>query len=237
MRNAVAALRTRLNIFLDARVNDFLQRRKVLFTQRFFLAQERNVLGNLLQRRRPAQNARHLGLRLQPTKRPLNRRPIGVQRAQLRFLFCRQLAQAAAAQRLHNPNGQAPFLYNRHFALRVLERVIEIVQLQLAKLHVLAIRFQEPTDSLRRSVRRKAQMANAPAFLLFNQVAERAILRVVQILLDVHLAHIVHQVKIEVIHAALAQLLFEDLFRFAHIRQIVAREFACQVERFARILS
>ena len=102
---------------------------------------------------------------------------------------------------------------------------------------MLAVRFQEATNGLRRSVRRKSQVTNASVLLLLNQVAERAVLRVVQILLDIHLTYVMHQVKVEVIHAALAQLLFEDLFRFAHIRQIVAREFACQIERFARILS
>ena len=45
---------------------------------------------------------------------------------------------------------------------------------------------------------------------------------------DVHLAHVVEQVEIEVFHPAPAQLLLKDLFRLPHVVQVISREFVRQ---------
>ena len=76
-------------------------------------------------------------------------------------------------------------------------------------------------------------MANAAVLHLLAQVAHRAVLLVVQVCVDIELAHVMHQVEVEVFDLAFAQLLFEDFFDFAHVGQVIARELVGQVERVA----
>ena len=52
----------------------------------------------------------------------------------------------------------------------------------------------------------------------------------VQIVVDVQLAHVVDEIEIEMIRLAFFQLLFEDLFHLVHVAQVVAREFAGQIK-------
>ena len=78
-------------------------------------------------------------------------------------------------------------------------------------------------------------MPDPAVLLLFHQILEDAILRV-QIGVDIHLADIVEQIEIKIIHAAFFQLLFKDLLDLAHIGKVVARELVRQIERFPGIL-
>ena len=72
-------------------------------------------------------------------------------------------------------------------------------------------------------------MADAAVFLLGQQVVIGAVLGV-QVGVDVHLAHVVEQVEVEVLHLAFLQLLLENLLHLAHVGQVVAGELGGQVE-------
>ena len=117
----------------------------------------------------------------------------------------------AAAQRLHDPHGDAALGEHGDLLLAVLERPVQVVDLQLAELHVVAVGVQEALQHVRRAMAGEAQVADAAVLHLLAQVAHRAVLLVVQVRVDVELAHVVHQVEVEVPDLAFAQLLFEDL--------------------------
>ena len=78
-------------------------------------------------------------------------------------------------------------------------------------------------------------MADAAIALLRHQIIIGAVLGI-QVGVDIHLAHIVEQIEIKVIHTAFLQLFFKDFFRLAHVAQTVARKLGGQVEAVARIL-
>ena len=59
---------------------------------------------------------------------------------------------------------------------------------------------------------------------------------ILQVLVDVQLAHIVIEVEIKVISLAFLQLLVEDLLVLAEIGQVIARELSCQIEAAAVVL-
>ena len=75
----------------------------------------------------------------------------------------------------------------------------------------------------------ETQVTDAAVFLLLQQVVQNAVLGI-QVGVDVHLAHIVEQVKVKVVHPALLQLFLEDLLYLAHVAQIIAGEFVGQIE-------
>ena len=80
----------------------------------------------------------------------------------------------------------------------------------------------------------EAQMPDAAVLLLFHQILENTIFRI-QILFNIHLAHIVKQIKIKVIHPAAFQLLFKNFLHFSHIAQIISGKFGCKIEVLSRI--
>ena len=64
-------------------------------------------------------------------------------------------------------------------------------------------------------------MPDAAVLLLLHQVVMDAVPGV-QVGVDVHLAHIVEEIEVKVVHLALFQLRFEDLLNLRHIGQVVA---------------
>ena len=82
--------------------------------------------------------------------------------------------------------------------LCILEGVIQIIELDLAKLHILAVSLQKATHRIKIAVRGKTEMANFSGIALLLQIADRAEFCIVQIGIDVLLAHIVTQIKIKV---------------------------------------
>ena len=146
-----------------------------------------------------------------------------------RGLLFTQPGQPSAPEGLHDPHGDVVLLQQLHFLLSPLEGPVDIVELELAELHVLPVGLQEALEHRHGPVTGEAQMADAAVSLLLQQVVQNAVLGV-QIGVDVHLTHIVEQVKVEVIHPALLQLLFKDLPHLSHVAQIIARELVGQVK-------
>ena len=77
-------------------------------------------------------------------------------------------------------------------------------------------------------------MADAPGGLLLEQVGHDAV-RGVQVLVDVHLAHVVDEVEVEVARAGLLELALEDLGHLVHIGQVVAGELGREIVALARV--
>ena len=63
----------------------------------------------------------------------------------------------------------------------------------------------------------------------------RAVLLVVEIIVDVELAHVVEEVEVEILHSALFQLTGEDLLRLAEVGHIVSRKLGGKTITAARI--
>ena len=132
------------------------------------------------------------------------------------------MAQAAAAQLLH-------------LAARVLELPVHVVQLDLAELQEIAVRLQEAHERLVVSMHREAQVLDATGAHLLGEERHGAVLLIVQVLLDVQLAHVVQQVEVEVVDSASLELLGEDPLVLSEVRNVVARELVGKVERIARV--
>ena len=100
--------------------------------------------------------------------------------------------------------------------LGILERPVQIIELNLTKFHFGAVGFQKPGHDFAASVRGKAQMPNPPVFLLLHQIGENAIL-LVEICIDVHFADIMKQLEVKICHAAFLKLTLKDFCDFRHV--------------------
>ena len=81
----------------------------------------------------------------------------------------------------------------------------------------------------------KAQVTDSSLFLLLHQIVENTVF-LIQIRVNVHLTHVVEQVKIKIVHLAFFQLFFKYLFRFIHIGKVIPREFCSQIIGTAWVL-
>ena len=116
-----------------------------------------------------------------------------------------------------------------YIPLGVLEGPVDIVELDLAELHVLAVGLQKALHHVVAAVGGKAQVADAALGLLLQQIVQNAVLRV-QVGVDVHFADVVKQVEVEIIHSALLQLLFKYLLYLGHIGQVIAWKLGGQIK-------
>ena len=121
-----------------------------------------------------------------------------------------------------------------HLSLCVLQAPVQIVQLDLAEFHMFAIRVQEPFHDRDAAMGREAEMADAPGFLLLEQMVQDAIF-LIQISIDVQFAHIVEQVEIKVFALASFQLPREDLLHLRHVGQIISGKLAGEMISIPRI--
>ena len=145
-----------------------------------------------------------------------------------RFVKGRKLS---AADRFHDPDGEAGFLQDAAFLLRVLQLPVHIVQLDLAELHLPAVLPDKLLQSLRPGVAGKAQVPDAALLLLPEEVFEPVLFRVAVILHRVFV-HVVHQIEIEVFDPAAPQLFLKYLRRlqlFYAADILVPRELVRQV--------
>ena len=78
-------------------------------------------------------------------------------------------------------------------------------------------------------------MTDAARRLLLHEIGICTVFFLIEIGVDVHLAYVVEQIEIKVIHAALFELRFKDLLRLAHVGQIVPRKFTCEMKGRTRI--
>ena len=184
---------------------------------------------HLLQVGHAGEDHGHAGDGLEEAEGPGGDGLIGAHGLQGRGLLLAETGQAAAPQGLHHPNRDAVLVQQIHLLLAALESPVDVVELQLAELHVLAVGLQEPLEHRHRPVAGKAQVADAAVFLLLHQIVIDAVLGV-QVGVNVHLTHIVEQIEVEVVHLALLELLLEDLLHLGHVGQVIAGELVGNVE-------
>ena len=72
---------------------------------------------------------------------------IRAQRLQLRFVLWSQPGQLASAQRPHHPNGNTHLTQQIDLFLPVLETPVQIIQLKLTELHILAVGVQKASEN------------------------------------------------------------------------------------------
>ena len=77
-------------------------------------------------------------------------------------------------------------------------------------------------------------MADAAGLLLLEQVGDDAVVEI-EVLVDIHLAHVVDKIEIEVPRTGLLELLLEDLLDLVHVRQVVTGKLGGEVEGVARM--
>lgn len=73
-------------------------------------------------------------------------------------------------------------------------------------------------------------MLYAPLFPLLEEVAERVVLVIVQVAVDVQLRDVVQEIEVEVVGLAFLELLLEDLLDLTEIVHVVAGELGGEVE-------
>ena len=211
-------------------VRNLIDRCKLLAVEGLFFRKGLDVLAQLLgiaHSREHDGNARDT---LHPSERPLARSHARTQRLQKVVLRVGELAQMATAQRLHHDDGNAVLVAVLDFPTRLLELPVEVVELDLAKLHVLAETFHKANERVPVPVDGKAEVPNLARLLLLEEVLDRMVLLLLQILLDVDLAYVVQQVEVDVVHLELLELLCEDLLVLAEVARIVRGKFRGDVE-------
>ena len=183
----------------------------------------------LLQVGHAGQGDHHLRQGLQEAEGPGGDRLVGAHGLQGGGLFLAEPGQPPAPQGLHHPDGDAVLLQQGHLLPVVLEGPVHVVQLQLAELHILSVGGQEALQYRKLPVAGEAQVPDAAVSLLLHEIVIDAVPGV-QIGVDVHLAHVVEEIEVEVVHPALLQLLLEDLPHPGHVGQVVAGELVRQIE-------
>ena len=146
-----------------------------------------------------------------------------------------QLGKFAAAHRLHHPDGNIVLGEQFTLALGILQRPIQIVQLNLAEFNVLAVNIQKLLDGIVGCMGGKAQMTDAALLFLLHKVIHDAPLgRGV----GGHgkFAHVVQQIEIKILHAALFELVFKNVSGVIGGGKLMAGILVRQIIAFAGIL-
>ena len=110
----------------------------------------------------------YTGKALQVAERPSGDSFLRAKLLQFLLIFWSQGSQLAASQGLHHPHGDIPLIQQLHFLLGVLKLPVQIIELELAEFHILAIGIQKALNHLIIPMGRKSQMADTPVFLLFQ---------------------------------------------------------------------
>ena len=150
------------------------------------------------------------------------------------FLFA-QAREPAAAHGLHHPHRDIALAQKRAFFLALLQRPVHIIELNLAKFHLIAVQIQEFAQIFQTSMAGKAQMPDAPAPLLLHKILDDAPTGI-QIGGQGIFAHVVQQIEIKILHAALLQLPLEYRGRIVRFADLMAGILAGKQERFPRML-
>ena len=174
----------------------------------------------------------HCGQALQKAERPGGDALLRAQGLEARLVFRRKMGELAAAQRLHHPHGDVVLPEQFDLGLRVLKVPVQIVDLQLAELHVLSIGVEEALQHRVGAVGGKAQMADAARGFLLHQIVVDAVLGV-EVGVDVHLADVVEEVEVKILDAALFQLFFKNGFHHVHVGKVVAGKLGGEEELLA----
>ena len=195
--------------------------------------EQRHVLAQLVHVRHARQHHVHAIDAAHERECPFYGACVRAQLAQRCHVLVVERYKNAAAQRLHHPDAQAAVAQPFHLLARFLELPVHVVQLDLAEFHDVAVGAEEPFEGLEIAMHREAQVLDATGAHLLYEERHGAEAVVIEVLLDVELAHVVHQVVIEVLHATAFQLLGEDDLVLSEIGRIVTRELGRQAIRIA----
>ena len=78
-------------------------------------------------------------------------------------------------------------------------------------------------------------MADPAVSFLLDQISVCTVGVIIQVMVDIHLAHIVEQVEIKIVHLAFLQLFLKNLFHPAEVGEVVSRELRRQIKILPRI--
>ena len=78
-------------------------------------------------------------------------------------------------------------------------------------------------------------MPDPSVLFLLHKIAVDPILLIVQIGVNVHLAHIVKEIEIEVFHSQFLQLPLEDFLHLTPIGRVIAGELGSHIETIPRV--
>ena len=207
----------------------------LFFAQRLRMVKGGEIVLHLRQIRHAAEDHGHARDLLHPPQRPGCRRRLRPHRAQLRRHAFGQIRQLAAADGLHDPDGDVVPVQQLAFFLRLLQRPVQIVELDLTELHFLPMPLQKLLQRGQTRVRGEAQMPDPAIFLLLQQIRDDVPPRVL-IDPDGVFVDVVQQIEIKILHAALLQLPFEDIRHIICRRDLMAGELVRQIEALPRIV-
>ena len=154
---------------------------------------------------------------------------LGRKGVELLFTVGIQGGQLAAADRLHDPDGDMVLFQQLVFLPGPLDGPVQIVQLDLTELHLLAIALQKSGEAGKVRVGGEAQVLDTAQALLFHKVVDDAPPGVG---VNIHIVFIdvVQQVEIEVVHLTLLQLLGKGVRRVRVAGERMAGVFGGQVK-------
>ena len=132
---------------------NFQQRLHFRAVKRLVFLERADVRLHLRHIRHARKRHRYAGNALQKAERPGRDFLLRAQRLQPRLVCGRKARQTAATQGLHHPHRQVMLAQKLHLGLRVLEAPIQIVELNLAEFHFLAVCVQEALHHIIAAVR------------------------------------------------------------------------------------
>ncbi len=204
-------------------VRHMLEDGQLMLGERFVLLEQGDLVLHLLHLGHAGEHGDDLGDGLQEPEAPSDGDLPGLGGLELLHVFVIELRQGASAQRLHDPYGKIVLGGVVDLLLAILEHPVEVVDLQLDELHVLAVGLHEPLQVVEIGVAGEPEMPDLPLFPHLDQERDVPVLGV-EVLLDVGLADVVDEVVVEVPRAGLLELLLEDLLGVPHVGHVVSGE-------------
>ena len=132
----------------------------------------RQIVPHLVRIGHPAEHHFHIRQPLQEPEAPGRGRVVRIHGLPLFLCIGRQIGQLSAPDRLHHPDGNVPPGQQLILFLCLLEGPVQIVQLNLAELHVVAADIQTTVQQLHPPVAGKAQMADAALLFLLPEIVQ-----------------------------------------------------------------
>ena len=115
-----------------------------------------------------------------------------------------------------------------------MEIPVKPVDLNLTKFNHIAVCVKEALEALNAGMVGKSQMFDSACFAFRHQILLHSEFRI-QIIFDIVFAHIVEQIKVEILRLQLFELFCEDFLNFREVIAVIARELRCQMEALAWI--
>ena len=194
-----------------------------------------NVILQLLKIRHPREHHANAVDALQKAEGPRGNALVRVQGTELFLRAFVERGEPSAAHRLHHPDGDAALAQERYLVLCALEGPVHVVELDLAELGR-GKGVQKALHGRKASVRRKAEVPDAPRLLLLAEKVDDAVSGV-KVTVNVAVAHAVEEVEIEVVHPAALELGRKNFLGLGEVLREIAGELCGKIVRFARVFT